>query len=537
MTGKDDTKGIAQSQLSIQAQSEKRADWILTIDNGTQSVRALVFDTKGKLVAKSQVKLTPYESPQSGWCEQSGDYYWQNVCAACQALWQQGVDKQRIKGMSVTTQRGTMLPLDCDGNPLYPAILWLDQRRTEPESRLGGLWDPLFKLLGLSETIINFRSRAQPNWLYMAKPELWRKTYKFAFLSGFFHHRLTGEWADSVGSQVGYLPFDYKKHRWAPRWDWKWRALNVKPDQLLTLLKPGDKVGEITEKASKQTGLPLGLPVIAAAADKACEVLGSGGQHADVGCLSFGTTATINVTMKRYIEAVRFLPAYPSAIAGAFCSEVMLYRGFWMVSWFKEQFAHIEQEKAQQAGIETEALFDELVNSVPPGSMGLMLQPYWGPGVKQPEAKGAVIGFGDVHTRAHLYRAILEGLAFGLKEGLEAIEKKGRCKVKELRVSGGGAQSDAAMQIAADVFGLPAVRAHTVETSGLGAAIAAAVGLGLHDDFDSAIEAMVHAGERFEPDNEHHQMYQRLYNEIYLDIYKKLQPLYGKIRDITGYPE
>lgn len=519
--------------------NEKDNGYLLAIDNGTQSVRALIFDLQGQLVAKSQVKLIPYVSPQSGWCEQNGEYYWDKLCQACQSLWAQGIDKTRIKGMSVTTQRGTMLPLDSEGNPLHDAILWLDQRKAEPEKNLGGIWDPLFWVMGLTETINTFRSRAQPNWLYQAKRDLWDKTYKFTFLSGFFHHRLTGEWVDSSGSQVGYLPFDYKKHRWAKKWDWKWRALNVREDQLLPLVDPGDRIGEITAQASALTGIPEGLPVIAAAADKACEVLGSGGQHSDVGCLSFGTTATINVTMKRYVEAVRFLPPYPSAIAGYYCSEVMLYRGFWMVSWFKEQFAHIEKAKADEAGIEAEALFDELVNTVPPGSMGLMLQPYWGPGVKQPgpEAKGAVIGFGDIHTRAHLYRAILEGLAFGLKEGLEAIEKRSGCKIKELRVSGGGAQSDAAMQIAADVFGLTTVRAHTVETSGLGAAIDAAVGLGLHPDFDSAIKAMVHQGERFEPDAEHYKMYQRLYGEVYLNIYKKLQPLYSKIRDITGYPE
>ncbi|WP_123711281.1 FGGY-family carbohydrate kinase [Sinobacterium caligoides] len=514
-------------------------DWLLSIDNGTQSVRALVFDLKGQLVAESSIKLVPYESPQSGWCEQDGEYYWQKLCEACQALWQQGIDKNRIKGVAVTTQRGTMVPLDEQGKPLHAAILWLDQRRSDTSSPLGGLWGGLFTLLGLNETIDTFRGRAQPNWFYQQKPELWQQTYKFTFLSGFFHHRLSGEWVDSAGAQVGYLPFDYRQHRWAASWDWKWRALNIRPDQLLKLVDPGTLIGPITASASAQTGIPEGLPLIAAAADKACEVLGSGGQNDEIGCLSFGTTATINVTMKKYVEAVRFLPPYPSAIAGSYCSEVMLYRGFWMVSWFKEQFAQTEQVQAEAEGIETESLFDELVDSVPPGSMGLMLQPYWGPGVKQPgpEAKGSVIGFGDVHTRAHLYRAILEGLMFGLKEGLELIERRSGCRVKELRISGGGAQSDAAMQIAADIFGLTAVRAHTIETSGLGAAIDAAVGLGLHPDFDTAIAAMVRQGQRFEPDSEHQQMYQRLYREVYLNIYKKLQPLYSKIRDITGYPE
>ena len=125
----------------------------------------------------------------------------------------------------------------------------------------------------------------------------------------------------------------------------------------------------------------------------------------------------------------------------------------------------------------------------PPGSMGLILQPYWSPGVRVPgpEAKGAVIGWGDVHTRAHLYRAILEGLAYALREGAERTVKRTKVPITELRVSGGGSQSPAAVQLTADVFGLPASRPHTHETSGLGAAIDAAVGLGLHPSFEAAV--------------------------------------------------
>jgi sugar (pentulose or hexulose) kinase len=131
-------------------------------------------------------------------------------------------------------------------------------------------------------------------------------------------------------------------------------------------------------------------------------------------------------------------------------------------------------------GIATETLFDDLVKAVPPGALGLMLQPYWNPGIKLPgpEAKGAVIGFGEAHTRAHLYRAILEGLAYALREGRERIERRGGSRIERVRVAGGGSQSDAAMQITADVFNLPAERPHLYETSGLGAAMIAAVGLG-----------------------------------------------------------
>lgn len=254
--------------------------------------------------------------------------------------------------------------------------------------------------------------------------------------------------------------------------------------------------------------------------------------------MSYGTTATINTTNARYVEPTRFMPPYPSALPGHYSTEVMIYRGFWMVSWFKREFGLREQKLAEQKGIEPEALFDELVTAVPPGSMGLMLQPYWSPGVRQPgpEAKGSIIGFGDVHTRAHVYRAILEGLAYALKEGKERIEKRSGQAIKRLRVAGGGSQSDAAMQLTADIFGLPAERPHTYETSGLGAAIDAAVGLGLHPDFDTAVRAMTRTGRVFEPNPEASALYQRLYREVYQDMYPRLQPLYKKIREITGYP-
>ena len=171
--------------------------------------------------------------------------------------------------------------------------------------------------------------------------------------------------------------------------------------------------------------------------------------------------------------------------------------------------------------------------------MGLVLQPYWAPGLKQPgpEAKGAVIGFGDIHTRAHLYRAILEGLAYALRDGKERTEKRSGAPITELRVAGGGSQSDAAMQITADVFGLPAARPHLLEASGLGAAIDLAVGLKLHPDFGTAIRAMTRISRVFEPDPRASAIYDGLYQRVYQQLYKRLKPLYEEIREITGYPD
>ena len=512
---------------------------LLAIDNGTQSVRALLFDLEGNLLCKARVPLVPYVSPQPGWAEQDPEVYWAAVCQACRALLSESpVPAGSIAGVALTTQRATMVNVDRSGRPLRPAIVWLDQRRTEGMPRVRGLWGLAFHLSRMAETVAYFQAEAEASWIARHQPEVWRDTHKFLFLSGFLTHRLTGRIADSVGCQVGYVPFDYKRLRWAKRLDWKWGALPIGPGLLPELVPPGERLGELTDAAAEATGLPKGLPVVAAAADKACEVLGAGCLTPDVACLSYGTTATINTTHRRYVEPLPLLPPYPAALPGAHSLEIQIYRGFWMVSWFKEQFGHLEADRARSEGIEAEALFDDLVRQVPPGSMGLVLQPYWSPGVKRPgpEAKGAVIGFGDVHTRAHLYRAILEGLAYALREGKERSERRSGVPITSLRVAGGGSQSDAAMQITADVFGLPTARPHVYEASGLGAAIDAAVGLGLHPDFPAAVKAMTRVGRVFDPDPATSSLYDRLYRRVYTQLYARLQPLYEEIRSITGYP-
>ncbi|WP_341581919.1 FGGY-family carbohydrate kinase [Marinobacter metalliresistant] len=512
---------------------------ILAIDNGTQSIRALLFDTKGNLIGKGKQEIEPYFSRQPGWAEQHPEYFWKQLGEACRLLWRTTTAMpDQVAGVTVTTQRGTVINLDENGQPLRPAIIWLDQRHARVDGPVKGPWGWLFKLARLEDTINRFREKTQASWIAQNEPELWARTRHFLLLSGYLNYRLTGEFKDSTGSQVGYLPFDYKKHRWAGPRDFKWQTMPVTPSMLPELVSPGETLGYLTQEAGQHLGLNRKLPVIAAASDKACEILGSGGLTPDIGCMSYGTTATINTTSKRYVEPVRLMPPYPSALPRHYSTEVMIYRGFWMVSWFKREFGLREQKIAEQRGIEPETLFDELVKAVPPGSMGLMLQPYWSPGVRQPgpEAKGSIIGFGDVHTRSHIYRAILEGLAYALREGKEKIEKRSGVKIKKLRVAGGGSQSDAAMQLTADVFGLPAERPHTYETSGLGAAIDAAVGLGLHPDFDTAVAEMTRVGDVFSPNEKTRALYQKLYSEVYLRMYPQLQPLYRKIREITGYP-
>jgi len=516
------------------------SDQILAIDVGTQSVRALVFDLRGGLVAHSRIAIEPYVSPQPGWAEQDADVYWRAIGDACAALWANGAARRdAIAGIALTTQRSTVVVTDESGAPLRPAIVWLDQRRAEAVPAIGGLHGLAFRVLGVRRTVAAFQADCEANWLRANEPATWSRIRRYLLLSGFLTHRLTGRFVDSIASQVGYLPFDYRRLAWATAGDWRWSAAPIDPGWLPELIPPGGRLGDLTASAAAVVGLPAGTPVLAAAADKACEVLGSGALEPHVGSLSYGTTATLNTTQRRYVEAIPLLPPYPAAIPGAWSLEVQVYRGYWLVDWFKRQFGSTEVAQADALGIAAEALFDDLVRATEPGSMGLLLQPTWTPGVRfpGPEAKGAMIGFGDVHTRAHLYRAILEGLAYALREGGERAAGRAKVPLRELRVSGGGAQSSAAVQLTADIFGLPTRRpSQTHETSGLGAAIDAAVGLGLHPAFGSAVADMVHLGDLVEPDPDRHRLYDQLYRRVYLKMYERLKPLYEEIMAITGYP-
>jgi len=512
------------------------ADKVLAIDCGTQSVRALLFDAHGNLLAKNQVHIEPYYSDHPGWAEQDPDVFWNALCQACGSLLADHPDlKDSIAAVSLTCQRATVVNMDTEGKPLRPAIIWPDQRRAETFPKVGGVWGIAFALAGERKTVEYLQAECEANWLALNQPEIWEKTYKYTYLSGFLTHQLTNRFVDSVGCQVGYMPFDYKKQTWAAKSHWYWQALVIEPEKLVNLVPVGGELGRITAEASEATGLPQGLPLIAAGADKACEVLGSGGLEPNIAAISYGTAATINTTHKKYIEIVPLIPPYPAAVPGLYNMELQIYRGYWMVSWFKQEFGLLERLLADEKGIQPEDLFDDLVTAVPPGSQGLVLQPYWSPGLRHPgpEARGAIIGFSDAHTRAHLYRAILEGMAYALLDGKERTEKRSGVKIDQVRVAGGGSQSNAAMQITADVFGLPVSRPHLYEASGLGAAVNAAVGAGIHTDYPTALKEMTRLGDTFEPDMAVHDIYRSLYEDIYLRMYKQLQPLYRSIQTLT----
>lgn len=512
-------------------------DKILSVDCGTQSLRTLIFDTEGIILAKEKIEYAPYHSPKPGWAEQNPEIFRDALIQGCLTLKRKHPGLfDEIAGIGITSQRDTMVCLGKDGHPLRPAITWLDTRKAAGSYTPGFLMGLVYKIIKKDKVIKKTMRDGKSNWIKENEPEVWNNTWKYIQVSGYLNFMLCGRVVDSVASMVGHVPMEYKKRRWAGNKSLKGKIFPIEDEKKYELVEPGTIVGTISPIASETTGLPTGLPLIACGSDKSCETLGMGCLDPSMASLSFGTTATVEINTKTYFEPLPFLPAYCSAYPGAWVPEVEIFRGYWMISWFKDELGHKETEEAVSQGVLPEELLDKLLDSDPPGCHGLLMQPYWGPSLKDPLAKGAFIGFGDVHKRSSIYRATVEGLGYALRDGLETLEKRGRFHCDRVAVSGGASKSDLICQISADIFNKPLLRGRTYETSGLGAAILVASALGLHSTVDDAVHKMVVYEKTFEPNPENAELYNRLY-KVYRKIYPRLQDLYLDIQKITGYPD
>ncbi len=500
---------------------------VLIVDVGTQSMRGIIFDSNGKLLVKEQVKYKPYLSKENGYMEQTAQMYWGVFCDITRKLVNEHADLMKnVIAMSIDTFRDTAVLLDERNNVLRNLILWSDQRTADTSDPLPAKNRILFKMVGVTRTVNAIRSKVKTRWIMQHEPELWAKVHKVAHISAYFNYLLTGNLIDSYASTIGHFPFDHKKKKYLTEKDLVFPVYELDLKYMVPVCAPGDVVGVITAECALQTGLPVGLKVIASGSDKGCETVGVGCVNANVASVSFGTTSTVQFSTKKYFEPEPFMPAYPAVLKDYYNPEVQIFRGYWMISWFKQNFARHLEKRAEEIGKSVEEIMNEEIESIPPGSDGLILQPFWQAGLTTPEARGAIIGFSDYHTRAHVYRAIIEGIDFALREGLERMEKRGKQKIDYIAVSGGGSQSNLICQIAANIFNKPVKRVQTYETSALGAAVVAFTACGVYTDAQEAIGHMVHYTDTFMPESTAVVTYEHIYRNVYLKLYAKLQSFY-----------
>ena len=511
----------------------------IVIDGGTQNIKAFIFDDNGNELHAESSPVNPCFAQQPDFSEQDAGAYLEITQQVTRRLVQNArIPEDTLAAVAITTHRSTVVPVDEYGGSIRPAITWLDERKTEGLRLPGGpVMRLAFKAARMEERLREYQRRSKFNWLQRHEPENYAKTFKFLTISSHIFHSLTGEFKDCSSMIVGLFPIDLKRLQWHS-WKVIYEIFGVERTRLPQLVFPVQIAGYVSEEGARRFGVPPGLPVIIGAGDKQSELLGAGVTTGGIAAVSYGTAAVIELLSSKYVTHPRMdFFTWGAAIPGHWALEGFVGRGYWMVSWFKREFGKGEEDQALTLGVDPEVVLDRQTIDIPAGSMGLLVHPYWHPRENDPLSKGAMIGFSGEHTKAHIYRAIIEGIAYELRRLGELIAGRSGISITELRVGGGGSRSDEIMQITADIFGLPAVRIHTADLSALGAAIDAAVALGVHKSFPEAVARMVRVKSTFQPVTENARVYDRLFRDVYIKIYPALSPLHRRIAQITNYPK
>jgi Sugar (pentulose and hexulose) kinases len=457
--------------------------YIIGVDGGSQSSKVVIFDLEGNVVSEGKQPLRPMVLRDPGIVEHPDDDLWDSIAAAGrEAMSRFPGSPEEIIGLGLCTIRFCRVLLKADGTLAAPVMSWMDARVSRP---------------------------------YVHEND---DVKYVTTTTGYFTHRLTGQFRDTAANYQGQWPIDTDTWQWSED-EAFFNSCNIPREMLFELQMPGTILGRVTEEAARLTGFPAGIPVVATANDKAVEALGAGLLQGNTALVSLGTYIAAMVNGRdNPKDAQRFWVNFASVPGGYLYESNGIRRGMWTVSWLQQLLGDEIGLKAKALGISPEEYMNREAAKVPAGSNGLMTVMNWLAPANEPFKKGMMIGFDGRHTSAHMYRSILEAIALTIKNHADAMTSELGIRLERLVLSGGGSNSGLIMQIFADVFGIPASRNVVTGSASLGSAICAAVALGVYADYDTAISRMVKVRDTFEPIPEHTALYTRMNEEVYRQL-------------------
>ena len=508
-------------------------DLVISVDCSTSASKAIVWDKWGHSLSEGRSTF-PLLNPHPAWWEQHAEGWWEATSSALRDA-TSTIDTSRLAAICMTHQRETFVAVDEKGTPLRNGIVWLDERAwaelDDIDSNYGA--DKFHQTSG--QPLSTTPSVPKIVWLSKHEPAVFEKAYKYLDVHAFLVFKMTGQFKTSWGCIDTMGIFDMVNHRRASD---LLSALGLRVDQFPEAFLPGTVLGTVTAQAAEKCGLPKGLPVVASLGDGQAAGLGANITSPGQAYLNLGTAVVSGVFSEKYIADPAFR-TFNGGVPNTYILETCLRGGTFTISWFVEKFADIDL-KTMNLNVSPEEILEAAARKVPMGSLGLMLVPYWNI-VMNPywdaKATGTIIGWRGVHGRAHMYRAILEGIAFEQRLGTDGVENALGSPVEGFVAMGGGSQSDLWCQIVADITGRPVTRSLSPEATCLGAAILAATAGGLYGDVREAAAAMVHLGDTYCPDQENQAFYDKLYEEVYRRIFPALQPLIDRLTELASGSE
>ncbi len=496
--------------------------YVLGIDIGTTGVKTLLLSENGDITASHSTEY-PLLIPKPNWAEQNPEDWWKATISSIRACLGKTISSTEVQAIGLTGQMHSSVFLDIDGNVLRPAILWCDQR-TESQCR------QIIDIVGFNQLISYTLNKALTGftapkilWLRENEPEVYSQVHKVLLAKDYIRYKLTGIFATDVSDASGTLLFDVANRGWS---DEILQALDIPPQWMPECYESIDITGHMSKEAASITGLMQGIPVVGGGSDQAAGAVGNGIVHEGLASCVLGTSGVVFWHSDTPVsDAQGRLHSFCHAIPGKWHLMGVTLAAGGSLRWFRDTLCQQEIDEAKESDIDPYDIIISQAATITPGSEGLLFLPYLA-GERTPyadaNARGVFLGLTLRHTKAHLARAVLEGITMSLKDCFELGREFGITPQK-ICLSGGGAHSLIWQQMAADILEIEVTRIGVDEGPAYGAALLSTIAAGFYDSVEQACDLLISTQDYELPDSAQAATYNRLY-----ELYK---PLYATLKD------
>jgi len=503
--------------------------YFLGIDVGTTGVKVVLITHKGKVVAAT-TNSYPLYTPYPSWAEQNPEDWWQATVLSIQGILNKsGIAPSQIVGIGLSGQYHGIVPIGKKHDVLRSCILWCDQRTSQQVEHIVTTVGKE-RLMRIACTPgLPYFTACKLLWIRENEPEVYERIFKILLPKDYIRLKLTGNFATDVTDASGTLFLDIRQRRWSKE---MLDCLDVDEAILPDCVESPEITGKVTKKVAEQIGLKSGIPVVGGAGDQAAQAVGNGVIEEGLVAYTMGTSGVVFApTDQIKVDSQGRVDSFCHAVPGMWHVMGVMNSAAGSLEWFEKNFATSERNEAKKKGVSAYEILLGKASKVPMGSEKLFFLPYL-VGERHPHcdpnARGVFFGLHLTHTKAHLIRAILEGVAYGFRDCLEVIKRLGIC-VREIRITGGGAKSKLWQEIQANVSGEPIVMTNAPDGAAYGAAILASVGTKAYKDVKEACDQMVRVKNRVVPNLQEKDKYTKFF-----EFYQNLYPLFkNSFRDLS----